>query len=300
MIGYCCINETLKKQGITVNRGMQKAKFEKEGLKLCGELAYQNLKDMLKILEWNVKHNILLYRMSSDMFPWMSAYELNELPNFDEIRRVLLQIANYAKYNNIRLTFHPGPFNILASDNEETVKKTIKELNQHSEIMDMLYLYKYPYNCINIHIGTTKGGKFESMDRFISNYHLLNNNTQSRLTVENDDSTNGYSVEDLLYLHIKIGIPIVFDQHHYEVGAKGTQSMKDALKFALETWKGERPLTHISSSKKEYEDNSVRSSAHADYIYNPIFNPNNLIFDTDIEAKMKELAVLKYKKDFEI
>jgi UV DNA damage repair endonuclease len=71
------------------------------------------------------------------------------------------------------------------------------------------------------------------------------------------------------------------------------------LVTALSTWGLIKPLTHISSSKRDYEDSTARSISHADYIYEQIYNPNGYDFDTDIEAKAKELAVLKYIKDYE-
>ena len=36
---------------------------------------------------------------------------------------------------------------------------------------------------------------------------------KKRLTVENDDRASMFAVSDLLWLHEKVGIPIVFDFH---------------------------------------------------------------------------------------
>ena len=79
-LGYCCINLSLADQKITANRGMIKRTFQEKGPAYCGELAHQNVKDILKILQWNLANDILVYRMSSDIFPWMSEYEITELP----------------------------------------------------------------------------------------------------------------------------------------------------------------------------------------------------------------------------
>jgi UV DNA damage endonuclease len=91
-----------------------------------------------------------------------------------------------------------------------------------------------------------------------------------------------------------IGIPIVFDQHHFLYGPKD-QSMEEALTLAISTWKT-KALTHMSSSKK-LEDIKGLATAHADYIYEKI-ETFGLDFDVEIEAKCKDLAVLKYRKDF--
>jgi UV DNA damage endonuclease len=98
------------------------------------------------------------------------------------------------------------------------------------------------------------------------------------------------------WVYQKIGIPIVFDQHHYNYGPQD-QSMEDALKLALSTWKT-RPLTHMSSPKT-LEDNSGKQTAHADYIYEEI-KTYGQDFDIEIEAKAKDLAVLRYRKEFQV
>lgn len=114
--------------------------------------------------------------------------------------------------------------------------------------------------------------------------------------MENDDSENKFSVSDL-YENIfkKINIPIVFDQHHFKIGKKD-QSIEEALLMSCSTWKT-KPITHMSSSRK-IEDINSRKNAHADYIYERI-ETFGFDFDTEIEAKLKDIAVLKYFKDFE-
>lgn len=299
-LGYCCIclgiNEDKKKKDyIKVNRGMIKRTFESKGLIYASELILLNLKDTLKILKYNVNKKIFVYRMSSDSFPWMSEYEFKDLPNFNLIKSLLVKIGNYIKNNSIRVSYHPGPFNVLASKNESVVKKTIKELNKHAELMNLMHLDKTTYYPINIHINTTKPTTKEAGERFIDNFNLLSDSCKKRLTVENDDSPNQYSVKMLYnYVYKKVGIPIVFDQHHYNYGPQD-QTMEEALKLALSTWKT-KPLTHMSSPKV-LEDKSKRETAHADYIYEKIetFGED---FDIEIEAKSKDLAVLKYRKDF--
>jgi len=88
-LGYCCINLTLKPQGVSTNRGMVKKTFQTKGLPYASELALANLKDLLTVLRWNVEHGVRIFRMSSSLFPWMSEYDLTSLPNFDKIRAKL-------------------------------------------------------------------------------------------------------------------------------------------------------------------------------------------------------------------
>lgn len=294
MIGYCCINMTLAKQKVKVNRGMVKKTFLSKGLEYVSELILLNLDDTMKILEWNVENDIFVYRMSSDSFPWMSEYEFKDLPNFDLIKTKLSSIGSFIKKNNMRVSYHPGPFNVLASLNPSVVEKTIKELNNHAELMDLMGLeqsHQYP---INIHINITKPTKEKSMERFCENFQKLTDSCKKRLTIENDDFANQYSVKDLYEgLYKNINIPIVFDQFHFLHGPQD-QTMKEALELALSTWKV-KPLTHMSSSKLvESNDPKTKKNAHADYIYEPIQTFGN-DFDTELECKQKELAVLKYK-----
>lgn len=299
-IGYCCIsigvNENKKKKDyLKVNRGMIKKTFKEKGLDYVSELVILNLKDTLKILDYNIKNNILVYRLSSDSFPWMSEYEIDQLPNFKTIKYYLSEIGNKIKNNNLRTSYHPGPFTVLSSENENVVKKSIKELNQHAQLLDLMGLEQSNFYPINIHVNTTKPTREEVCVRFISNFQKLSASTKKRLTIENDDKKSQYSVK-LLYnlIYKKIKIPIVFDQHHYHFGPKD-QSLEEAFNMAYSTWET-RPLMHMSSSKK-LEDFNSRNTAHANYIYDEIKTFGKKI-DIEIEAKAKDLAVFNYKNKY--
>ena len=301
-IGYCCIpmgcNVGLKKkEQITVNRGMVRRTFDAKGLPYVSELVIENLKDTLKVLDYNLKNHIYIYRLSSDSFPWMSEYEFSDLPNFNVIQNLMTKIGDKIKSNGIRCSYHPGPFNVLASENPSVVEKTIKELNKHAELMDMMGLDQTTFYPINIHINTTQPTREEAAQRFVDRFPLLSESCKKRLTLENDDSPNQYSVKILHDLvHTKIGIPIVFDQHHFNYGPQD-QSMEEALKLAHSTW-STRVMTHMSSPKT-LEDNSGKQTAHADYIYEEI-KTFGLDFDTEIEAKAKDLAVIRYRQQFQV
>src|SRR5689334_15402223 len=92
-LGYACINNTLAAQGIQVNRMMIKKTFLEKGIPYAAELALKNVTDLARVIDWNIANNISFYRMSSDMFPWMSEYELENLPHIREIRQVLRTIG---------------------------------------------------------------------------------------------------------------------------------------------------------------------------------------------------------------
>ncbi len=226
-LGYACINTKLnslpKSKRITTNRSMVKRTFKERGLPYASELALQNCKDLLTVLKWNHAHGIHFFRLSSDLFPWSSEYNLTDLPDYDDICDALMEVGDFAHDNGHRITTHPGPFNVLGSPRPDVVEKTIKELNTHSEIFDMMGLPETPYAKINIHVGGTYGGDFAgTADRFCRNFLKLSTSCQNRLTVENDDKASMWSTKHLYdYIHSVIRIPIVFDYHHHKICTGG-------------------------------------------------------------------------------
>jgi UV DNA damage endonuclease len=114
-MGYCCICLSLDKEGVTTNRGMVKKTFLREGLKYVSELALKNTSDLIRIIKFNAENSIKMYRISSDMFPWMSEYEITGLPDWKLISANLKLAGKLATEYKQRLEFHPGPFNVLAS-----------------------------------------------------------------------------------------------------------------------------------------------------------------------------------------
>jgi len=296
-LGYACINMTLQAAGgITTNRGMRQKTFNERGLPYVSELALLNCRDLVSIIKWNEEMGIKLFRMSSDLFPWATFYDFEELPDYDKIANILKGVGKLADKYNHRLTFHPSHFNALGSPNPVVVEKTIKELNAHSKIMDLIGLGTTVYNKINIHIAGAYGDKQATLKRWIDNYYRLDPNTQTRLTVENDDKANMYSVKEL-YKNIseQCGVPIVFDYYHHKF-CTGGLSEQEALELAAKTWpKGIIPCTHYSESRrKEHLDESIKAQAHSDRIIDTI-QTYGLDIDVVIEAKHKELAVLNYK-----
>ena len=302
-LGYACINMTLsevpKSKRITTNRTMIKRTFLARGLPYASELALQNVKDLAKILQWNEENDIRFFRMSSDIFPWASEYNLSELPDYSLINYTLHCIGDYAREKGHRLTFHPGPFNVLGSPREGVVANTVKELNHHSRIFDMMgYKEPSPYNKINIHVGGTYGGDFEgTAKRWCENFRKLEPSCQRRITLENDDKASMWSTKEIYErIHKKTSVPIVFDYHHHRF-CTGGQTEEEALKLAASSWPPWiTPVVHLSESKaKEYNDSKIRPQAHSDYIRN-IVNNYGQSYDMMLECKKKEVALLEYRK----
>ena len=298
-LGYACINMALQKQKISCNKGMIKRTFKAKGVPYASELALKNVQALKKIIEWNGTHGIKVYRMTSCLFPWFSEYDIFTMPDIDAIADTMSDAGKIAMSGGQRLSFHPGPFNCLASPNEGVVQKTIAELDAHSVQMDLMGLPQSPQAKINIHIGGAYGEHDKALDRFCHNFDRLLPSTKSRLTVENDDRASLFSTKMLYHgVSSRIGIPIVFDSHHHELGPQDS-TYKEAFYMARETWekRGIKQQCHHSNSKKKYEDNTVRASAHSDWYYTPFENFGEEV-DVVLECKKKEQALFKYRKDF--
>jgi len=294
-LGYACINTSLQANKITTNRTMRRKTFDSKGLDYVSELSLQNVKDLKTYILWNNEFRVKLFRLSSQIFPWMEEYDWSDLKDFEEINDIMREIGVIATKANQRLTMHPGPYHCLASPNPKVVKRTINGLNKHSEQFDMMGFEPSNYNKINIHVGGAYGDKKSTLKRFIENFELLNENTKKRLVIENDDSPNEFSVKDLFDgIHQYIGIPITFDYFHHTFNTGGLNE-EEALKLASTTWPDNiTQCCHYSESRrKEKLDESIRPQAHSDIIYNKIetygLNP-----DIVIEAKLKEQAIFKY------
>ena len=298
-LGYCCINTELWSQGISANRTMIKRTFQAKGLPYVSEKVLHNVRSLVEIIKWNHVHGIHVYRMSSDMFPWMSEYEIKDLPDYQKIKTILLGCGNLVRKYDMRISYHPGPFNVLGSPNDTLVQKTIKELNQHAEIMDMMGLEQSNYYPINIHCNGVYGDKVATMQRWSDNYQKLSPSAQARLVVENDDKASMYSVQDLYDgIHQHCGVPITFDYHHHRFN-QGGLSEEDAFLLAASTWGDCRPLFHYSSCRKTFEDADCKAQAHADYLYEKIKTYGDFPVDIETETKLKEKALLKYRREYD-
>jgi len=304
--GYACINMELaypQEHGnqpkgverIYTGRTMIKRTFEAQGVDKASDITLANVKDLDKIMDWNILNDINFYRMTSGIAPWKSEYDWTDLKDLDNIKVYLRSAGVKATTHGVRVTTHPGPFNVLTSVKESVVENCIKDLSDHADVFDMLGQSRTPYNKINIHIGGAYGDKPKSMERFCKNFERLPDKVKSRLTLENDDKESMYSVKELYNgIYSNIRVPIVFDYHHHRF-CDGGLSEQEALELALSTWpEGIKPVVHYSESRSiEQEDDKIRPQAHSDYVYDKIESYGNE-FDIMVEAKHKELAVAKY------
>jgi len=297
LFGYACINTQLsslpKSQRIMTNRSMIRKTFDEKGVSYAAELALENCEDLVRIIRWNEEKGIKFYRISSEVFPWASEYRIEDLPKFENIFQALQTAGRLAKQFGQRLSFHPGPFNKLVSSDERIVSNTIKDLEIHGKIFDLMGLDKSHQYKINIHVGAAYDSKPLALDTFNRNVDRLSESVRSRLTVENDDKEGLYSTKELYNgVFLRTAVPIVFDYHHHRL-CSGGLSEEESLKLALSTWGSIKPVVHYSESRCDEHNDKSKPQAHSDFVYSKISDYGEH-FDCMIEAKMKELAVIKY------
>ena len=146
-------------QRITTGRSMIRRTFLEKGHGYASEITLKNAKDLDKIIDWNILNGYKFFRMTSTLAPWKSEYEWTDLPDLEQIKIYLHSAGTKAKTHGLRLTTHPGPFNVLTSPHEHVVQNCVNDLEYHADMMDFMGLSKTPYNKINIHLGGAYGDK---------------------------------------------------------------------------------------------------------------------------------------------
>ena len=290
-LGLVCINTILRARGIFCSRSCIRRTYSVSKAK---DLALQNIADIRHLLQWNEENGIKCLRLSSDMFPHFTDTEC-ESYDIDFARPLLKEIGTLAKSLGQRLLFHPGQYNQVGAQNELVFLKTIDDLKHHADIFDAMELDDN--SIIIVHGGGTYGNKDKTLLRWIEQFKLLPDNVKRRLVIENCETC--YNTDDVLKIAKATGIPVVFDFHHYDCWnvqfGHGTQrGIGDLWEDIVTTWGNRRPVMHIS----EQADGKCLG-AHSDYISElPILlfilmEKHNTSVDLEIEAKMKEQAILK-------
>lgn len=255
-----------------------------------------NVEEHLRVLPRLVEGGIKSFRLSSSLFP---LYEFNSelAKRDDQILRSLKLLGDGFKQNGIRVTTHPGQFTVLSSDSDKVVENSIKELEYHAWVFDQMGLEKTPFYAINIH-----GGKSNRSERLINVIQSLPTSVKSRLTLENDEKC--YNVKQLSGISSVCNIPIVFDSHHYRFNS-GDIDFDSAFALCNSSWNDIKPLQHLSNTEIGMENAPFNQKrAHSQLIHNvPDLQLNAVrenTIDLDIEAKAKNIAIFKMRKDFNV
>jgi UV DNA damage endonuclease len=252
-----------------------------------------NLSKMLPVIREN---GIKLFRISSAMFPLADQVDRSLWDN-TEIRNVLKQTGDFIKSSGMRVSTHPGQFCVLSSDSDHVVDNANKELAIHAWLFDAMGLDESPFYAINIH-----GGKADRSSSLIDRIKSLPDNIRKRLTLENDETA--YTVVDLLEVHQRTGVPVVFDSHHHTFNT-GELTMQEAFDASCASWGRVKPLQHISNTEPHLMNGSfTERRKHSDmihYVPEPqLSSLRNDEIDVDVEAKLKNISVFMMAKQFNI
>lgn len=296
-LGLCCINNTLRNSKPTVfnSRSCTRRTFTIEKVK---ELSLQNVKDLIPIIEWNEKHNIKCFRLSSNIFPHFTDTE-TEKYTIDHTKEDLKRAGDLIKKYKHRVLMHPGQYNQVAAINDNVFQKTIFELDHHASILEAMGIDNN--GVLIVHGGGIYGDRPAAKKRWIKKYFELPKRVQDRLVIENCEKC--YSLEDVLEISEEItkrggNLPVVFDSHHYECYSllhpnKTQKSLDELLPRVINSWKDRRPVMHIS------QQGDGKCGHHSDFITHlPDYFLNiprkyNVSFDLEIEAKAKEAAIFR-------
>lgn len=292
--GLCCIfrEEPIRFRSVTAR---SLARLDgKERLGRLSDICSANAASLLGALRTVRRLGIGAFRISSPLFPCYThpevGYRLDDLPGEDGIRRLLAAVKRYRSRHDVRLSFHPDQFVVLSSPKEEVAESSLRELEYQGYLAELTGA-----EVINLHAGGGYGNKREALGRFAARYRLLSHRVRRRLTVENDDVT--YTVADLLPLCKELGIPLVYDVHHHRCNPDGL-SVRRATMLASGTWKGREPWFHVSSPRNGWRG-AGDARPHSDFV-DPGDFPREwrrLDATVDVEAKAKELAVLRLMDD---
>lgn len=310
-LGLCCLNNFLKnrKNPIFCSRSIILATYKSKGKLEAITRATENINDIEKLLKWNKAHYIECLRLSSDLLPHYSNHSRIEEDNrytLEFAKKDLERVGKLVKEYGHRVTMHPGQFNVVGSPNEAAFQQTIIDLKMHADILDLMQMDEN--SVMVVHGGGVYGDKKKTIQRWIDNFKRLPENVQKRLVLENDEKN--FSIVDCLEVNEAIGIPIVFDNHHFLCYKQmhpddKFEDIRVYIKQVIDIWvkKGLRPKFHISEQAQ-----GKLTGAHSDYIekfpdyYLEIPEKYGIGVDVMVEAKAKEAAILdlyqKYKTNF--
>ena len=291
-LGLCCLFRDEPIKFVTTTATSISKMKRTDALTKLNRLCLENADALLAALNFCADNGIGCFRVNSQILPIKThpdvGYSIDDLPDCDEIIARFKKCGEFVRQNDLRTCFHPDQFVVLNSQRPDVVEKSVKELEYQAEVAEWIGA-----DVINIHGGGAYGDKQKALADFARNLDLLSSNVRSRLTVENDDKT--YTPEDLLPICRTTGIPLVYDVHHHRCNKDGL-SVEQATNDAIATWNRE-PMFHISSPIESW--NGAKPERHHDFIDVNDFPDcwRRMKFTVEVEAKAKEVAVLKLSAD---
>ena len=268
------------------------------------------------VLDYLDRHDIRMYRMATALAPYASH---PELPQFhrqvEECATELAELGALARELDIRLSTHPGQYTVLNSESDAVRAAAAAELEVQGALFEAMGLG--PEAVVVLHVGGAAGGHAAAGDRFLTGFEQLSEAARARLVLENDDRVFG--VGQALGVAERAGVPLVFDILHHRCHDPDGIDDREALQLALDSWpSGVRPKIHFSSPRLDIGEKRRKVGRrvertlvlpdmrlHADLIDPVAFEgflrhtANGLDFDVMLEAKGKDLALLRLREQLE-
>ncbi|MDQ3042518.1 MAG: UV DNA damage repair endonuclease UvsE [Acidobacteriota bacterium] len=287
-LGLVCITTTDAVRYKTVTRKRLLSFDEPTQKEMLRALYQENVNRVGGAIEFCQAHDINLYRLSSQLFPFSDEPVGAEI--LGEFADQLSTVGKKAIENNLRIVMHPDQFVVLSSDSETVIENSVKILRMHARTLDMLQQPRSEWATMNIH-----GGKADRADKLVASVEKLPDEIRSRIAFENDEYS--YSSAQILEVCRRAKVPMVFDAHHHVCREKlddyNDESVTEMFWAARTTWANpENQLVHISNGRDSFQDR-----AHHDLIFDmpEVFRYAPWI---EVEAKHKEIAIEKLNNEW--
>lgn len=203
-IGYACLNEDVPG---AIFRTCRAADASPERLR---PLIAANLAALDAIMDYNIRHGISMFRITSDLIPFGSS-PVNTVPWRQEFSTEFEALASKIEKHGIRISMHPGQYTVLNSPKDVVVENAIRDLEYHADVLEALGGTRK--NKLILHIGGAYGDKPAAMERFIAVYQgRLSQRIKNHLVIENDDKM--FTIAEVLEISRRTGAPVVFDNLH--------------------------------------------------------------------------------------
>ncbi len=290
-LGLCCMFRDQPIKFVTTTATSLIKMKRADALSKLSRLCMENADALLAALQFCANNGIGCFRVNSQILPIKThpecGYQIEDLPEAQKIIDRFQECGKFAQQHNLRTCFHPDQFVVLNSPRIDVVEKSVQELEYQAEVAEWIGA-----DVINIHGGGAYGDKQLALDDFARGLDRLSLRVRTRLSVENDDKI--FTPVDLLPICKSSGVPLVYDVHHHRCHPDEL-SVEQATEMATATWNRE-PMFHISSPLDGWE--KTKPERHHDFI-DIIDFPDcwrNLHMTIEVEAKAKEVAVLKLQK----
>jgi UV DNA damage endonuclease len=254
------------------------------------ELIASNLEALEAILRWNLEHDILLFRLTSNLVPFAS-HPANTVRWWELFAEQFAALGDLMRTHQMRLSTHPGQYTVLGSPREEVTRSSVAELEYHARMLRAFGLDAS--HKIVIHLGGAYDDRRANLARTVAAFGRLSGDVQARLAFEHDER---WSLEEALALAEQLDVPVVFDAFH-QVLRPSFQALgvRELVVLAGGTWKPRdgRQEVHFSTQQPGLRPGAHAQTLDLDAFARFVAEVGDLPLDCLIEVKDKEQSVLR-------